>query len=138
MKKILLILLLFAFTGSVYAQTRTITGTVVSSDKNEPLVGVTVQVKGNTTAAQTDVNGKFAIKITNLQNVVLTVKYVGYSYQEHTLRVGENNLDVKLSPSTETNLEDVVVVGYGTQRKGSLTGAVSTVDNHLQLPYVTL
>jgi TonB-linked SusC/RagA family outer membrane protein len=128
MKKILLILLLFAFTGSVYAQTRTITGTVVSSDKNEPLVGVTVQVKGNTTAAQTDVNGKFAIKITNLQNVVLTVKYVGYSYQEHTLRVGENNLDVKLSPSTETNLEDVVVVGYGTQRKGSLTGAVSTVD----------
>lgn len=128
MKKILLILLLTVLTASVFAQTRTITGTVVSGDKNEPLVGVTIQVKGNTTAAQTDVNGKYSLKITNMQNVVLTVKYVGYTYQEHTLRVGENNLDVKLQPSKDTNLEDVVVVGYGTQRKASLTGAVSVVD----------
>jgi TonB-linked SusC/RagA family outer membrane protein len=128
MKKILLILLLTVLTASVFAQTRTITGTVVSGDKNEPLVGVTIQVKGNTTAAQTDVNGKYSLKITNMQNVVLTVKYVGYSYQEHTLRVGENNLDVKLQPSKDTNLEDVVVVGYGTQRKASLTGAIAQVN----------
>lgn len=114
-------------TLSTFAQTRTITGTVVSSDKNEPLVGVTIQVKGNTTAAQTDVNGKFAIKITNQQNVVLTIKYVGYTYQEHTLRVGENNLDVKLVASTE-NLEDVVVVGYGTQKKTHLTGSIAQVN----------
>ncbi|MDT3404540.1 SusC/RagA family TonB-linked outer membrane protein [Mucilaginibacter terrae] len=127
MKKILLFLsLCFCAVTMAYAQTRTITGTVVS-DKNEPLVGVTIQVKGGSTAAQTDVNGKYSIKVTNLQNVVLTVKYVGYAYQERTLRVGENNFDVKLMPSTE-NLEDVVVVGYGTQRKATLTGAVSNVD----------
>jgi TonB-linked SusC/RagA family outer membrane protein len=128
MKKFLLILFLSVFTGSVFAQTRTITGTITSSDKNEPLVGVTVQVKGNNTAAQTDVNGRYAIKITNLQNVVLTIKYVGYAYQEHTLRVGENNLDVKLVSSAETSLNDVVVVGYGTQKRISLTGAIATVD----------
>lgn len=128
MKKFLLILLLSVFAGSVFAQTRTITGTILSSDKNEPLVGVTVQVKGNSTAAQTDVNGRYSIKITNLQNVVLTIKYVGYTYQEHTLKVGENNLDVKLLPSTETNLDDVVVVGYGTQKKVTLTGSVSVAD----------
>ncbi|WP_345953455.1 SusC/RagA family TonB-linked outer membrane protein [Mucilaginibacter sp. PAMB04168] len=128
MKKFLLFLLLSVFTGTVFAQTRTITGSVVSSDKNEPLVGVTIQVKGNTTAAQTDVNGKYSLKVTNQQNVVLTVKYVGYAYQEHTLRVGENNLDVKLVPSAATNLEDVVVVGYGTQRKASLTGAVAQIN----------
>jgi TonB-linked SusC/RagA family outer membrane protein len=128
MKKFLLILFLSVFTGSVFAQTRTITGTITSSDKNEPLVGVTVQVKGNNTAAQTDVNGRYAIKITNLQNVVLTIKYVGYAYQEHTLRVGENNLDVKLVSSAETSLEDVVVVGYGTQKRIHLTGAVSTLN----------
>jgi len=128
MKKFLLILLLSAIAASVFAQTRTITGTVVSSDKNEPLVGVTVQIKGNSTAAQTDVNGRYSIKITNLQNVVLTIKYVGYAYQEHTLRVGENNLDVKLVASAETNLNDVVVVGYGTQKRISLTGAIATVD----------
>ncbi|MVN90070.1 SusC/RagA family TonB-linked outer membrane protein [Mucilaginibacter aquatilis] len=127
MKKILLFLSLCIVSISVFAQTRTITGTVVSSDKNEPLVGVTIQVKGSPTATQTDVNGKYALKTTNMQNVVVTVKYVGYAYQERTLRVGENNFDVRMVPSTE-NLEDVVVVGYGTQKKASLTGAVAQVN----------
>ncbi len=128
MKKILLIFSLLLYTCAVFAQTRTITGTITSSDKNEPLVGVTVRVKGSNTATQTDVNGKYAIKVTNAQNVVLSITYVGYAYQERTLRIGENNYDARLEPSKDNSLEDVVVVGYGTQKKGTLTGSVSTVD----------
>ncbi|WP_158827505.1 SusC/RagA family TonB-linked outer membrane protein [Mucilaginibacter lacusdianchii] len=129
MKKIyLLILLLPLLTYSAFAQNRTITGTVISADKNEPLIGVSIQVKGGSTGTQTDANGKFSLKVTNLQNVVIGVRYVGYAYQEHTLRVGENNLDVKMQPSAESNLSDVVVVGYGTQKKIHLTGAVASVD----------
>ncbi|WP_295768291.1 TonB-dependent receptor [uncultured Mucilaginibacter sp.] len=126
MKKILLFLSLCIASISVFAQTRTITGTVVSSDKNEPLVGVTIQVKGSPTATQTDVNGKYALKVTSLQNVVLTVKYLGYAYQERTLRVGENNFDVKLVQSNN-NLDDVVVVGYGEQKKATVTGSIATI-----------
>ncbi|UEG52851.1 SusC/RagA family TonB-linked outer membrane protein [Mucilaginibacter daejeonensis] len=129
MKKILLFLSLCFLTVTVFAQSRVITGTVVSSDKNEPLVGVTIQVKGSNTATQTDVNGKFSIKVTNAQNVVLTVKYVGFNYQEHTLRVGEQNLDVKMTASAATALQEVIFTGYGgTQNKITATGAVSAVD----------
>jgi TonB-linked SusC/RagA family outer membrane protein len=128
MKKILLSFLLLVLTGAAFAQTRTITGTITSSDKNEPLVGVTVRVKGSNAATQTDVNGRYSIKVTNSQNVVLGITYVGYAYQERTLRIGENNYDAKLVPSAETNLNDVVVVGYGTQKRISLTGAIATVD----------
>lgn len=128
MKKILLSFLLLVLTGAVFAQTRTITGTITSSDKNEPLVGVTVQVKGSNVATQTDVNGKYSIKVTNAQNVVLSIRYVGYAYQERTLRIGENNFDAKLEPSKATALDEVVFTGYGSQRKATLTGAVSIID----------
>ncbi|WP_342648376.1 SusC/RagA family TonB-linked outer membrane protein [Mucilaginibacter sp. CSA2-8R] len=129
MKKILLSFLLLVLTGAVFAQTRTITGTITSSDKNEPLVGVTIQVKGSNVATQTDVNGKYSIRVTNAQNVVLSVRYVGYTYQERTLRIGENNFDAKLEPAKATALDEVVFTGYGgSQRKATATGAVSVID----------
>jgi TonB-linked SusC/RagA family outer membrane protein len=129
MKKILLSFLLLVLTGAVFAQTRTISGTITSSDKNEPLVGVTVRVKGSNAATQTDVNGRYSIKVTNSQNVVLGITYVGYAYQERTLRIGENNYDAKLEPSKATALDEVVFTGYGgSQRKATATGAVSVID----------
>jgi TonB-linked SusC/RagA family outer membrane protein len=129
MKKIYsLILLLTLLSCSVFAQNRTVTGTVTSSDKNEPLIGVSVQVKGGGVGTQTDVNGKFSLKVTNLQNVVLGFTYVSYNYQEHTLKIGETTLNVSMSPS-ENNLNDVVITSpYGSQRKATLTGAISVVD----------
>ncbi|MBS7564895.1 TonB-dependent receptor [Mucilaginibacter sp. Bleaf8] len=129
MKKIYFLILLLPFlTYSAFAQNRTITGTVTSADKNEPLIGVTVQVKGSSVGTQTDVNGKFSIKVTNLQNVVLSIRYVGFAFQEHSLKPGETTLNIKMQPSNESNLSDVVVVGYGTQKKAHLTGAVATVN----------
>ena len=128
MRKIFLffsVMLMMAFT--VRAQNRTVTGTVTGSDDNAPLIGATIQVKGSTTATSTDVNGKYSIKVTNLQNVVIGVKYIGYIYQEVTLKPGETKLDFKLVPSGN-NLNEVVVVGYGEQKKVTLTGSVSTID----------
>jgi TonB-linked SusC/RagA family outer membrane protein len=128
MRKIFLLFAALLFlSNALKAQTRTITGRVVSSDKNEPLIGVAVQIKGSTTGATTDTSGRFSIKATNLQSVVIGVRYIGFAYQEKTLRVGEMNADFRLVPSS-SNLEEVVVVGYGTQKKIHLTGAIATIN----------
>lgn len=108
------------------AQDRTVTGTVWD-EKNEPLPGVTIQVKGSTAVTSTDVNGKYSIKVTNLQNVVIGASFVGYNYMEKTLRVGEKNADFRMTPSSK-GLDEVVVVGYGEQKKIHLTGSVATID----------
>jgi len=117
--------LLLAFT--LKAQNRTVTGTVLDKSDNTPVIGATIQVKGSTIGTQTDVNGKFSIKVTNLQNVVIGVKYVGYDYQEVTLTPGQTTIDFTLVQSAN-NLNEVIVVGYGEQKKATLTGAISTID----------
>jgi len=127
MRKIyLLFLVLLLLSNVLKAQNRTVTGTV-TDEKNAPLPGVTVQVKGGLASTATDVNGTYSIKVTNLQNVVIGVKFLGYNYQEKTLKVGEKNADFKMTPSTSA-LDEVVVVGYGVQKKATLTGAVETID----------
>ena len=129
MRKIYLLfsmLLLLSISNVLQAQNRTVSGTVLD-EKSQPLPGVTVQVKGSSAATVTDVNGKYAIKVTNLQNVVIGVSFVGYSYQSKTLKVGEKNADFKLVPNNN-NLDEVVVVGYGTQKKSTLTGSVATIS----------
>lgn len=129
MRKIyLLFSVMLIFSITLKAQNRTITGTV-NDEKNEPLPGVTVQVKGSSLSTSTDANGKYSIKATNLQSVVIGVKFIGYNYQEKTLRQGEMNADFKLEPSN-SDLNEVVVVGYGEQKKIHLTGAVATVNMH--------
>lgn len=127
MRKIYLILSVLLLLGNILkAQDRTVSGTVVD-EKNAPLPGVTVQIKGSNVSMATDADGKYALKATNLQTVVVTVHFVGYVYQEKTLRIGEMNADFKMSPQT-SDLSEIVVVGYGTQKKSTLTGAVETVD----------
>lgn len=127
MRKIcLLFSMLLLFSSIVHAQNRTISGTV-TDDKNQTIPGATVQVKGSTNGTVTDSLGRYTITVTNLQNVVVGVKFLGYVYQEKTLRVGEKNADFRLTP-TANSLNEVIVVGYGTQKKAHLTGAVATVD----------
>ena len=128
MRKILQLVLLLC--GLIYydmplnAQQRTVTGTVLSAVDNNPLSGVTVSVKGTNTITQTDANGRFSILSNTGQALQFT--YVGFTLQE--VVVGTDDVvNVTLSQDQET-LSDVVVVGYGTQRRGNLTGAVSTVN----------
>lgn len=128
MRKIFLFFtVLLLISSTLKAQTRTVSGTV-TDEKNEPLPGVTIQVKGSTASTATDANGKYAIKVTDMQTVVISVKFIGYAYQERAVAANERNADFKLVP-TVNDLNEVVVVGYGEQKKIDLTGAVATVDN---------
>lgn len=106
-----------------FAQERSISGKV-TSDGNTPLQGVTVNVKGLSRSTQTDASGRFTINAQTGQTLQLS--YVGYATKE--LVVGEaSSVNLTLSQNKQT-LDEVVVVGYGTQRRGNLTGAVSTVN----------
>ncbi len=105
-----------------------ITGTVISRSKNIPLHGVSVSVKGSGIAAATDEDGKFVIDVPNDQ-ATLIFSYVGYRTIERALN-GRQRLEVILDEDVKP-MEEVVVVGYGTQKKMNLTGAVSQVDSKI-------
>jgi TonB-linked SusC/RagA family outer membrane protein len=127
MRKIFLLFsILLLLSSALMAQNRTVTGTVLD-EKGESLPGVTIRVKGGAATSVTNLNGKYSIKVTNLQNVVIGANFVGYNYQEKTLKVGETNADFKLSLSTNS-LNEVVVVGYGEQKRATLTGSVATIN----------
>lgn len=104
---------------------RTITGTVLAKDGNTPVPGVTVVVKGTNQGTTTNAEGKFTIEITG-SSAVLVFSAVGYVTQEQeTGNAGV--VDILLATDLKT-LNEVVVVGYGTQKKRDLTGAVSQVN----------
>jgi TonB-linked SusC/RagA family outer membrane protein len=107
-----------------FSQTRAVTGQVVSRDDQKPLQGVSVVVKGTTRATITNENGNFSIDAA--ENAVLTFSFVGYEALEQTVTAG-NPVQVQLSPVNKA-MQEVVVVGYGTQRKKDLTGSVASVN----------
>jgi TonB-linked SusC/RagA family outer membrane protein len=127
MKKIYTIsglLLLFAFfTTAAFAQNVTIKGRVTDAKTGEALIGVTVGIRGTATGTQTDVNGAYTLSVA--PNATLQVSYIGYATQ-NVLVGGRTAIDIKLLNGT-TELEQVVVVGYGTQRKRDVTGSVASV-----------
>ncbi|MCX6261814.1 MAG: SusC/RagA family TonB-linked outer membrane protein [Bacteroidia bacterium] len=122
MKKILLMLLFLAST-LVYAQRVTITGTV-SDEKGAPLPGSTVQLKGTTTGGLADLNGKYSIEVPG-QNSTIVFSFVGYVTKEVQV-LNQTVINVSLREDVQ-GLEEVVVVGYSTQKKANLTGAVDQV-----------
>ena len=105
-------------------QTITVKGQVVDQD-GEPLIGATVKVKNSNAGAVTDVDGNF--QITAPANAILVVSYVGYQDKEVAVRGRAIIESIQLS-ADETMLDQVVVVGYGTQKKADLTGSVSIVN----------
>ncbi|TSD62986.1 TonB-dependent receptor [Inquilinus sp. KBS0705] len=118
-----LLLLFTFFTSAAFAQNVTVKGKVTDAANGQALIGVTVGVQGTTTGTQTDVNGTYSLNVAS--NATLQVSYLGYT----TLTVpvnGQTNIDIKLQPSTN-ELQGVVVVGYGTQRKLDVTGSVGVV-----------
>lgn len=131
----LLMLLCAAF--SVYAQNRTLTGKVTDSNDGTPLAGVSVTVKGSTGGVQTDANGNFSISVpSNARTLVFS--YVGFGVEEVSIR---NNNTVNLAlTSDDRRLQEVVVVGYGTQRRKAVTAAITKVDvtdiNNLVTPSI--
>ncbi|MCK9640099.1 MAG: TonB-dependent receptor [Prolixibacteraceae bacterium] len=123
--KMLWFFLLAVFTLPAFAQEKSISGTVSDASTKEPLVGVTIQVAGTTTGAATDFDGKFTLKVTPGQKLIIS--FVGYVSQ--TIVPGQQTtLKIALAPQTQ-GLDEVVVIGYGTVKKNDATGAVSTVSS---------
>ncbi len=107
-----------------FSQTKTISGNVTTVTDKAALAGVSVQLKGTNTGTTTDNSGNFSISVPN-SDAVLVFSYTGYQNQE--IIVGsQSEVNVQLQASANT-LDEVVVIGYGTQRKSDLTGAVGTV-----------
>jgi TonB-linked SusC/RagA family outer membrane protein len=108
------------------AQNKHIIKGVVTDDKQEPLIGASVIVKGNTSLVTvTDVKGQFNLSVTD-QNQTLVISYIGMITQEVAINSKSQNLKIALSED-KRQLDEVVVVGYGSMRKSDITGAVSSV-----------
>ena len=124
MKKALLMLLgVFLFVTATVAQEKTVTGRVIDED-GLMLPGVSVKIKGTTTGVSTGTNGNYSIRVS--PGAVLQFSFIGSISQERTVGAG-NTINITLAADTRS-LDEVVVVGYGTQKKSNLTGAVSTID----------
>lgn len=117
-----IMLLCVLFTTQANAQEITVTGTV--TDNFGPVIGASVVVDGTSNGCITDLDGKFSL--TNVpSNGTLTFSYIGYQTQKIAVN-GKSSINVKLAEDTQL-LQEVVVVGYGVQRKSDLTGAVASV-----------
>ena len=127
MNKFLLTLIIVIAGGlfsSLYAQSLTVTGKIVDMN-DEVMPGVNIVETGTTNGAISDINGNFKITVSSSKSV-LVFSFIGYEDQE--IAVGkQRNLNVKMLESG-VDLEEVVVVGYGSQKKASVVGAISTAD----------
>lgn len=122
-RKVLLVLLCLFSINYVFAQSIKVTGKVTDATSNETLIGVSITVKGSTVATQTDLNGNYTINVPS--NGVLVFTYLGYTAQEIKVN-GQTVINAQLSSSNQ-QLNQVVVIGYGSQRKRDLTGSISSV-----------
>lgn len=120
-----LLLLALVFSLSVSAQSKRIVGKIIDQNTGQPLEGVSVVIKGKTKGVVTDASGNFIINAAT--DDVLVVSGIGFAKTEKAIGTG-NVIEIGLLPVAE-NLNDVVVIGYGTQRKKNLTGSVVTLKN---------
>ena len=132
MKKVISLLLLFCvvITSKVVAQEGKITvkGKVTATDTKMPLQGASVLVNGEAKGLSTDSSGNFTINLKKGQSIL--VSYVGYESQILTVNKSQT-LVVALKSTSASAADEVVVIGYGTQKKSSLTGAVSKYKNEI-------
>ncbi|QNA44888.1 SusC/RagA family TonB-linked outer membrane protein [Lacibacter sediminis] len=121
-----LALMLMVLAMNVFAQGKTVTGKVTDSKDGTPVANASVTIKGTSRGTTTDAGGNFRIAVDN-NNAVLVISSVGFT--EYELTVGaQTDLTISLSAAQGT-LNEVVVVGYGTQRKRDLSGSVATVSS---------
>ncbi|MCY1721060.1 TonB-dependent receptor [Prolixibacteraceae bacterium Z1-6] len=123
MKKFLLMIFCTVLTLGVFAQTTTIKGVVTAASDGQPLPGVTVVVKGTTNGTITNFDGIYEIKVPT--DAVLAYSFIGMKTQEIAVS-GLTEINVQLE-SAAFDVDEVVVVGYGTQKKSLVTGAISKV-----------
>ena len=128
MRKLILLALLtcLATSWQIFAQETIVQGTVTDASSGEPLVGVNIVLKGTTKGVITDTDGNYTISVPG-SDAVLQVSYIGYLTED--IPVGsQTKLDITMTPDLQS-LEQVVVIGYGTQKKKELTSAVTNVTS---------
>ncbi|MBO6494237.1 MAG: TonB-dependent receptor [Roseivirga sp.] len=124
--KVLPLLLLFALSQPLSAQTVQVSGTVLSAEDGQPLPSVTVREKGTNNGMTTDLDGKYRLQVSNNQ-AVLVFSFVGFVTQE-VLVGNQTTINVTLSPNV-SELGEIVVVGYGSQEQKDITSSISTVKS---------
>jgi TonB-linked SusC/RagA family outer membrane protein len=121
MRRILMLIVLMICVVQVFAQTRTVTGVVTSKEDGQTVPGVNVSIKGTTSGTVTDLKGYYSIKVDSSSTLVFT--FIGYQTVE--IRVKDQE-EINLAMEAETKaIDELVVIGYGTQKKSHLTGSVS-------------
>ncbi|RYE14704.1 MAG: PEGA domain-containing protein, partial [Sphingobacteriales bacterium] len=128
LKHYVLVFAMLLVSGIAFAQTSSITGIAVDT-KGETLPGVSVTIDGTTTGTATDINGAFKLNVAP-GTYTLTAKYLGYANATQTVTVGAGAANVTFRMESQSqSLNEVVVIGYGTQLKKELTGAITTVSS---------
>jgi len=110
--------------NEVAQQTKRVTGVVVDT-QNESVIGASIMIKGTNHGTITDINGNFSLEVP--ENATIQISYIGYETQEISVK-GKNALSVILAESSK-NLDEVVVIGYGSRTKKDLTGAVAQINS---------
>ncbi|WP_255490520.1 TonB-dependent receptor [Dysgonomonas sp. 511] len=123
MYKILLVMAMLCPLFAFAQNNRNITGTVTDAATGETLIGVSVVQKGTTNGTMTDVDGKYSINVP--ENSTLVFTYLGFNTVE--IKASSSTIDVKMQEQTRA-LDEVIVIGYGTQRKADITTAVASVS----------
>ncbi len=119
-----LVIFLGTFTQQAFAQNLSVAGSVKNKGTGEALAGATVLVEGSTTSTLTDINGRFVIQAQ--KGSILVISYIGMTTLRYNV-TGSAAGDIQLEESATTNLGEVIVVGYGTQRVTKVSGAISTI-----------
>ncbi|MBB6461721.1 SusC/RagA family TonB-linked outer membrane protein [Flammeovirga kamogawensis] len=124
-KNFFLLFIAIIITVSAHAQQRTITGTV-TDETDSPLPGVNITIEGTSTGTITDFDGKFKLNV-DADDTILQITSIGYVTQKLTVG-SQSTIDIKMDVDLE-ELEEVVVIGYGTAKKSDVTGSVTTVSS---------
>lgn len=120
------------------AATRKLTGKIIDKNTKETLIGASVWLKDTSIGGTTDMDGNFNINVPGGKTVTLVISYLGYANIEKEISPSANNLLIEMS-TDDTVLEEVQVVGYGTQRKESVIGSISTLSvSNLKVPSASI
>jgi TonB-linked SusC/RagA family outer membrane protein len=122
-----LLLPLFLLVMAAFPASAQLVRGVVSDPSGEPLIGATVIEKGSTNGTATDIDGMYQLNLKDAKNAILVVSYVGYATEEIPVK-GQSTIDIVLKEESSV-LNELVVVGYGQQKKESVVGAISQVDS---------
>ena len=133
---LLLAVFFFPFSGYTQGNEVKITGKILDEKTQEPVIGATVSLAGSNTGTVSDIDGKFFLSVKSLP-VTISIDYLGYKRQEVDVYESAEPVTILLSESRNI-LDEVVVVGYGTQKRKELTGAVTTISKEtLSQPVVS-